>query len=112
MIGVFLYFSATCRKPIKGAAGRPILYGYPESPVSPATLERQEVERRIVPIKIQILVFLIVVVLLYLINVCVEDGSFAPFVALLDSLNPISDGEDGLLLQAETQDTPALSVQE
>ncbi|XP_019131266.1 LEM domain-containing protein 1 [Larimichthys crocea] len=103
---------ATCRKPIKGAAGRPILYGYPESPVSPATLERQEVERRIVPIKIQILVFLIVVVLLYLINVCVEDGSFAPFVALLDSLNPISDGEDGLLLQAETQDTPALSVQE
>lgn len=69
-------------------------------------------ERRIVPIKIQILVFLIVVVLLYLINVCVEDGSFAPFVALLDSLNPISDGEDGLLLQAETQDTPALSGQE
>ncbi|XP_035513116.1 LEM domain-containing protein 1 [Morone saxatilis] len=103
---------ATRRKPIKGAAGRPIQYVYPDTPASPTTQERQEVERRLVPIQIQILVFLIVVVLLYVIYACVEDNSFSPFVALLESLNQGSDGEEGLLLPAETQDTPALSGQE
>ncbi|XP_051281592.1 LEM domain-containing protein 1 isoform X4 [Dicentrarchus labrax] len=103
---------ATRRKPIKGAAGRPIQYVYPDTPASPTTQERRAVERRLVPIQIQILVFLIVVVLLYLIYACVEDNSFSPFVALLESLNQGSDGEEGLLLPAETQDTPALSGQE
>nr|XP_046253536.1 LEM domain-containing protein 1 isoform X13 [Scatophagus argus] len=99
---------ATRRRPIKGAAGRPIEYAYPDTPVSPTTLERREVERRLVPIHIQIIVFLAVVVLLYLINFCSEDSSFSPLVALLDSLNQGSDSEDGLLLQDETQDTPVL----
>ncbi|XP_037629434.1 LEM domain-containing protein 1 isoform X4 [Sebastes umbrosus] len=103
---------ATRRKPIKGAAGRPVQYAYPDTPTSPTTLERREVERRLVPIQIQILVFLIVACLLYIIYVCVEDNSFSPFVAFLDSLNQGSDGEEGLLLQAETQDKPALSGQE
>ncbi|XP_070824675.1 LEM domain-containing protein 1 [Chaetodon trifascialis] len=104
--------SATCRRPIKGAARRPIQYSYPDTPASPTTLERREVERRLVPIRIQILVFLILVVLLYFVNVCIEDHSFSPFVALLNSLNQWSDSEEGLLLQSETQDTPALSGQE
>ncbi|XP_070767288.1 LEM domain-containing protein 1 [Enoplosus armatus] len=82
---------ATRRRPIKGAAGRPIQYAYPDTPASPTTLERREVERRLVPIHIQILVFLIVACLLYLIYVCVEDNSFSPFVALLDSLNQESE---------------------
>ncbi len=69
-------------------------------------------QRRLVPIQIQILVFVIVACLLYLIYVCVEDSSFSPFLALLDSLNQGSDSEEGLLLQAETRDTPALSGQE
>ncbi|XP_053173998.1 LEM domain-containing protein 1 [Scomber japonicus] len=99
---------ATRRRPIKGAAGRPIQYAYPDTPSSPTTLERREVERRLVPIHIQILVFFIVASLLYLIYACIEDNSFSPFVALLDSLNQESDIEEGLLLQAETQDTPAL----
>ncbi|XP_067449002.1 LEM domain-containing protein 1 isoform X4 [Thunnus thynnus] len=102
---------ATRRRPIKGAAGRPIQYAYPDTPASPTTLERREVERRLVPIKIQILVFLIVAFLLYFIYACVEDNSFSPFVALLESLSQESENE-GLLVQVEIQDTAALSGQE
>jgi len=102
---------ATRRRPIKGAAGRPIQYAYPDTPASPTTLERREMERRLVPIKIQILVFLIVAFLLYFIYACVEDNSFSPFVALLESLSQESENE-GLLVQVEIQDTPALSGQE
>ncbi|XP_068189237.1 LEM domain-containing protein 1 isoform X1 [Antennarius striatus] len=100
---------ATCRKPIKGAAGRPIQHVYPDSPASPTTLERKEVERRLVPIYVQIVVFLVAVVLLYLINICVEDNSFNPLLALLDGLNEGWDSEEGLSLQAETQDAPSIS---
>ncbi|XP_032376134.1 LEM domain-containing protein 1 isoform X4 [Etheostoma spectabile] len=103
---------ATRRRPIKGAAGRPVQYAYPVTPVSPMTLEKREVERRLVPIQIQILVFLIVTCLLYFIYVCVEDNSFSSAVALLDSLYQQSDSQEGLLLQAETQDVPALSGQD
>uniref|UniRef100_A0A3B4VKV2 LEM domain containing 1 n=1 Tax=Seriola dumerili TaxID=41447 RepID=A0A3B4VKV2_SERDU len=109
---ISFYFSATRRRPIKGAAGRPVQYAYPDTAVSPTTLERREVERRLVPILIQVLVFLIVVCVLYLIYVCLWDTSFSPFVALLDSLNQMSDSEEGLLLQTEVQDTPAPSGQE
>ncbi|XP_054465806.1 LEM domain-containing protein 1 isoform X2 [Anoplopoma fimbria] len=100
---------ATRRRPIKGAAGRPVHYTHPDTPASPTTLERQEVERRLVPVQIQILVFIIVVCLLYLIYVCVEDNSFGTFVGLLDGLNQGLDSEKELSLQAETQDAPALS---
>ncbi|XP_031701292.1 LEM domain-containing protein 1 isoform X3 [Anarrhichthys ocellatus] len=100
---------ATRRRAIKGAAGRPVQYTYPDTPASPTTLERREVERRLVPVQIQILVFLIVVCLLYLIYVCVQDDSLSTFVALLDSLNQGTDSEEGLSLQAETRDAPALS---
>ncbi|KAM3872058.1 LEM domain-containing protein 1 [Diretmus argenteus] len=96
---------ATRRRSIKGAAGRPVVFKYPDTPVSPMTLERREVERRLVPIYIQILVFLIVTCLLYLIYLCVEDNSYNPFGALLDNLDQGSDGEDGLLLEPGTQDT-------
>uniref|UniRef100_A0A673CDB9 Zgc:92287 n=1 Tax=Sphaeramia orbicularis TaxID=375764 RepID=A0A673CDB9_9TELE len=84
-LGVCAYhFSATRRRPIKGAAGRPIQYVYPDTPVSPTTLERQEVERRLVPVYIQMFVFLIVACVLYFIYICVEDSSFSPLMALLD----------------------------
>ncbi|XP_029975607.1 LEM domain-containing protein 1 [Salarias fasciatus] len=59
----------TCRKPIKGAARRPVQYAYPDSPVSPATFERREVERRLVPMHIRILVFFFLVFILYIIYV-------------------------------------------
>uniref|UniRef100_UPI0037E97B56 LEM domain-containing protein 1 isoform X2 n=1 Tax=Semicossyphus pulcher TaxID=241346 RepID=UPI0037E97B56 len=103
---------ASRRRPIKGAAGRPIQYAYPDTPVSPTTLERREVERRLVPIQIQIVVFLTVACLLYLIYVFVEDNSFSSVIALLDSLNQESESVEELLLQAETQGTPQLSGQE
>ncbi|KAM3618048.1 uncharacterized protein V6R79_014439 [Siganus canaliculatus] len=103
---------ATCRRPIKGAAGRPIQYVHPDTPLSPVTLERREVERRLVPIHIQIVFFLVVVVLLYLINMWVEESSFDPFAALLDLLNQGLDAAESPLLQTETRDTPELSAQE
>ncbi|XP_051805275.1 LEM domain-containing protein 1 isoform X1 [Acanthochromis polyacanthus] len=66
---------ATCRRPIKGAAQRPIQYAYPDTPISPMTLQRQEVERRLVPIQIQIFVFLIVACIVYVLFVNVEDAA-------------------------------------
>lgn len=104
-------FSATPRRPIKGAAGRPIQYAYPDTPVSPTTAERREVDRRLVPVCVQILVFLLVVCILYLI--CVDlDNPLSPFVALLDSLYHGLGSEEGLLLQMEEQDTQAAYSQE
>lgn len=50
-------------------------------------------ERRLVPIHIQILVFLIVIVLLYLIYVVVEDSSLDSMMSLLDSPKQASDME-------------------
>ncbi|XP_028265611.1 LEM domain-containing protein 1 isoform X3 [Parambassis ranga] len=99
---------ATRRRPIKGAAQRPVQYGYPATPVSPATLERREMERRRVPIRIQILVFLIMACILYFIYVNLEDIC----VVLLDSLNQGFDSEDGYSLQAETEDTQVVSGQD
>ncbi|KAF0035713.1 hypothetical protein F2P81_011025 [Scophthalmus maximus] len=84
---------ATRRRPIRGAAGRPVQYLYPDTPVSPTSLERREVERRLVPLHIQIVVFLIVTCLLYLIFVCVDENSISPLVALLDGPNQGSDSE-------------------
>uniref|UniRef100_A0A3Q2NWZ5 LEM domain containing 1 n=1 Tax=Fundulus heteroclitus TaxID=8078 RepID=A0A3Q2NWZ5_FUNHE len=98
---------ATPRRPIKGAAQRPIQYAYPKTPVSPTTLERREVERRLVPIYIQILVFFTVVYVLYVISVIVEDGSSV--MPLLESLNQWSDSEEGSPALDETQDTHSAS---
>ncbi|KAM7411488.1 hypothetical protein PAMA_021465 [Pampus argenteus] len=103
---------ATRRRPIKGAAGRPIQYAYADIPASPTTLERREVESCLVPIHIQILVFFIMAFLLYFIYVCIEDDSFSPFAALVDSISHGSNNEEGRLLQAETHNTPALFGQE
>lgn len=101
-----LYFSATARRPIKGAAGRPIQHVHPDTPTTPRTLERQEVERRLVPIYIQILVFLIVVAVLYLISVFAEGSSLT---TLLDRLSLWSDGDEWHWNQAETKDPSALT---
>ncbi|KAM4738413.1 LEM domain-containing protein 1 [Anableps anableps] len=88
---------ATSRRPIKGAAQQPIQYTYPNTPVSPTTLERREVERRLVPIYVQVLVFFAVVCILYFISVNVENTNSV--VALLDSLNQWSDSEEEIPVQ-------------
>ncbi|CAB1329843.1 unnamed protein product [Coregonus sp. 'balchen'] len=92
--------AATRRRPIKGAAGRPVQFKYPDLPASPMTLQRRAVERRLVPLWVQILVFFIVACLLYLIYAAMEDSLDNPFVALQDNLSMGTETE-GLSLQAE-----------
>ncbi|XP_023861200.1 lamina-associated polypeptide 2, isoforms beta/delta/epsilon/gamma-like isoform X4 [Salvelinus sp. IW2-2015] len=89
---------ATCRRPIKGAAVRPVQFKYPDLPASPMTLQRQALERRLVPLWAQILVFLILTCLLYLIYSAMEHSSDHPFVAFLDNLSMGTETE-GLSLQ-------------
>ncbi|XP_076840411.1 LEM domain-containing protein 1 isoform X2 [Brachyhypopomus gauderio] len=95
--------TATKRRSIKGAAGRPVQFKYPETPMSPTSLERQEIRRRLVPLWVQIAVFLLVAVLLYLIYVSMENPSDNPLGALLDSLSQeaVSD-EDSLIPSSQS----------
>uniref|UniRef100_A0A3B4BRX8 LEM domain-containing protein n=1 Tax=Pygocentrus nattereri TaxID=42514 RepID=A0A3B4BRX8_PYGNA len=79
--------TATKRRSIKGAAGRPVQFKYLETPLSPATLERREIQHRLVPLWVQIVVFLLLAALLYLIYVSIEDPLENPFSVLLDSLS-------------------------
>uniref|UniRef100_A0A4W5P5E3 LEM domain containing 1 n=1 Tax=Hucho hucho TaxID=62062 RepID=A0A4W5P5E3_9TELE len=92
--------TATRRRPIKGAAGRPVQFKYPDLLASPMTLQRQALERRLVPLSVQILVFLILTCLFYLIYAAMEHSSYHPFVALLDNLSMGTETE-GLSLQAD-----------
>nr|XP_029478053.1 lamina-associated polypeptide 2, isoforms beta/delta/epsilon/gamma-like [Oncorhynchus nerka]XP_029478054.1 lamina-associated polypeptide 2, isoforms beta/delta/epsilon/gamma-like [Oncorhynchus nerka]XP_029478055.1 lamina-associated polypeptide 2, isoforms beta/delta/epsilon/gamma-like [Oncorhynchus nerka] len=78
---------ATCRRPIKGAAGQPVQFKYPDLPASPMTLQRRALARCLVPLWAQILVFLILTCLLELIYSAMEHSSDHPFVALLDNLS-------------------------
>lgn len=55
----------------------------PTTPTSPTTMERREVEHRLVPVYIQILFFLFVVVVLY-VSAFTEDGSFTNLLDCLD----------------------------
>ena len=66
------------------------------------SLERRELERRLVPIKIQILVFFVLAFIIYFIYIHVEDSGTV--LTLLDSLNQWSDSVDEVLFQDETQD--------
>uniref|UniRef100_A0A3B3BDK6 LEM domain containing 1 n=1 Tax=Oryzias melastigma TaxID=30732 RepID=A0A3B3BDK6_ORYME len=100
---------ATPRRPIKGAAQRPIQYSLPHTLVSPVTLERREVERRLVSIHIQILFFVFVACIIFFIYVNVQDSTV---LALLDSLSHCFDKEGGTLLLPETEDTQALYEQD
>ncbi|XP_077436428.1 uncharacterized protein LOC144060595 isoform X3 [Vanacampus margaritifer] len=71
--------SATCRRPIKGAAGRLVEYNRPKLPASPTTLERREIDHRMVPVQIRIVVFVVVAFLLFFI---VESEPLGPLLAL------------------------------
>ncbi|XP_043080687.1 LEM domain-containing protein 1 isoform X2 [Puntigrus tetrazona] len=79
---------ATKRRPIKGAAGRPVQFKYPEMPLlSPTTLERQEIQQRLVPLWVQVVVFLLVICLLYFIYSSMEEPLSNPFTDLLEGLH-------------------------
>ncbi|XP_023812535.1 lamina-associated polypeptide 2, isoforms beta/gamma isoform X8 [Oryzias latipes] len=101
----------TPRRPIKGAAQRPVQYSYsyPDTLVSPVTLERREVERRLVSIHIQILFFFFVACILFYIYVNVQDSTV---LALLDSFSHCFDKEGWAFLQPGTEGTQAVCKQD
>ncbi|XP_066529215.1 LEM domain-containing protein 1 isoform X7 [Hoplias malabaricus] len=101
---------ATKRRPIKGAAGRPVQFKYPETPLSPATLEKREIQRRLVPLWVQIIVFLLVTALLYFIYISMEDQLENPFSALLDSLSEETVTEEVSLIPSCSQDVHTSEV--
>ncbi|XP_061841365.1 lamina-associated polypeptide 2-like isoform X3 [Nerophis lumbriciformis] len=72
--------SVACRRPIKGAAGRPVRYQ--RRPVSPRTEDRKEVECGLVPVQVQFVVFVFLAVLLFV----VEDQSLSPLLVLVYNL--------------------------
>lgn len=47
-------------------------FKYPEIPLSPSTLERREIQRHMVPLWVQIVVFLLVAALLYFVYILIE----------------------------------------
>ncbi|XP_059919027.1 LEM domain-containing protein 1 isoform X5 [Gadus macrocephalus] len=103
--------TATCRRPIKGAAGRPVLYKYPDAPpTSPMTLERREVDARLVPVYAQVLVFLAIACLLYLVYACMEENPYHPLLPLLDGLSEALESQEegpvGLAHPGDPADTP------
>ena len=80
-------------------------------------MERQELERFLVPLWVQVVAFLSIVCLLYLIYACVEDSLDNPFGAFLENLSlktgdvevSLESGvEERLLLKAEPADTQVL----
>ncbi|XP_061112778.1 LEM domain-containing protein 1 isoform X4 [Conger conger] len=99
--------AATRRRPIKGAAGRPVQYKYPDTPLSPPSLERLELQQRLVPVWVQALVFLGVAALLYLIYGAMEDSLEGPFSALLDNLSQGAGPAEEAPPLPELQDSPA-----
>ncbi|KAJ8016749.1 hypothetical protein DPEC_G00010590 [Dallia pectoralis] len=88
--------AATRRRPIKGAAGRPVDFKYPGIFASPMAQQRQAVERHLVPLWVQILVFLILGCLLYVIYAAMEISLDNPFVTLLDNLSMATEKEMSL----------------
>uniref|UniRef100_A0A3B3SL48 LEM domain containing 1 n=1 Tax=Paramormyrops kingsleyae TaxID=1676925 RepID=A0A3B3SL48_9TELE len=104
--------SATCRRPIKGAAGRPVQFKYPDTPSSPGTKERRELQRHLVPTWIQMLVFLLVAFLFYLIFSAMQGVPDSPSAVLLHR-----SGHEGELLGdlssfATSEDPPLVSGEE
>ncbi|XP_047016374.1 LEM domain-containing protein 1 isoform X2 [Ictalurus punctatus] len=96
--------TATKRRSIKGAAGRPVQFKYPETPLSPASLERREIRQHLVSLWVQVVVFFLVAALLYFIYVSMEEPLENPFSVLLNgpSHEPSS---DDLALVPNSQDT-------
>ncbi|KAK0152680.1 Lamina-associated polypeptide 2, isoforms beta/delta/epsilon/gamma [Merluccius polli] len=104
---------ATSRRPIKGAAGRPVQYKYPDvPPASPLTLERREVERRLVPFYIQLLVFLALACVLNLVFICMEDSWYNPLLPLLEGLSEVTGSEEGQTAGQTTADPVDLLAQD
>ncbi|XP_041091791.1 lamina-associated polypeptide 2-like isoform X2 [Polyodon spathula] len=102
--------SATRRRPIKGAAGRPVQFKYSELVTqAPATGDQKpSVSGHLVPIWAQIAVFIVIAGFLFLIYHSMEANQDNPFSSFLQ--NP-SQGEE-ILQEAQDTQPPPLAVQE
>ncbi|XP_053499704.1 LEM domain-containing protein 1 isoform X2 [Ictalurus furcatus] len=96
--------TATKRRSIKGAAGRPVQFKYPETPLSPASLERREIRQRLVSLWVQIVVFFLVAALLYFIYISMEEPLENPFSVFLNGPSQEPSNDD-LALVPNSQDT-------
>ncbi|XP_067860702.1 lamina-associated polypeptide 2, isoforms beta/delta/epsilon/gamma-like [Heptranchias perlo] len=94
--------SATCRRPIRGAAGRPIEFMFKDAlprrplpklqPVTQVKLEKSK-SRRSVPIWVQIVVLLIVAFFLFLVYQAMETNKGNPFPVIPEgSIESAADG--------------------
>ncbi|XP_057675616.1 lamina-associated polypeptide 2, isoforms beta/gamma-like isoform X2 [Corythoichthys intestinalis] len=72
--------NVTCRRPIKGAAGRPIQFNNKKSTFHPTSMGRREMDQQMVPVYIQFVMFLIVAFLLFAI---VESEPLTPLLAVV-----------------------------
>nr|XP_008109039.1 PREDICTED: thymopoietin isoform X4 [Anolis carolinensis] len=92
--------SASCRRPIKGAAGRPVDHGdfrldepysskyitkYVTSGLSDVKAEKPTVKKRSIPLWIKFLLFIVVAVFLFLVYQCMETNQGNPFSQLIGS---------------------------
>ncbi|XP_060633256.2 thymopoietin isoform X5 [Anolis sagrei] len=92
--------SASCRRPIKGAAGRPVDHGdfhldetysskyiskYATSGLSNVKTEKPTVKKRSIPLWIKFLLFIVVAVFLFLVYQSMETNQGNPFSQLIGS---------------------------
>lgn len=100
--------AATRRRPIKGAAGRPVKFQYPDTPMSPNTADQQEVQHRQVPLWVQLLIFLILTLLLYVTYLAIEDTAENPVTLLLGSLNQVAEAVEEQLAAPSGEEAPMM----
>ncbi|XP_058860882.1 lamina-associated polypeptide 2, isoforms beta/delta/epsilon/gamma-like [Acipenser ruthenus] len=112
--------SATRRRPIKGAAGRPVQFKYSELVTqSPATGDQKPpASRHLIPIWVQIAVFIAIAGFLFLIYHSMEANQDNPFSSYLENPSQVEEMlQEALTPPPETQETqdtppPPLAVQE
>ncbi|KAK6472071.1 lamina-associated polypeptide 2 [Huso huso] len=112
--------SATRRRPIKGAAGRPVQFKYSELVTqAPATGDQKPpASRHLVPIWVQIAVFIAIAGFLFLIYHSMEANQDNPFSSYLENPSQVEEMlQEALTPPPETQETqdtppPPLAVQE
>lgn len=84
-------------------------FKYPDTPLSPNSEDQQEVQRRQVPLWVQLVIFLIVTLLLYVIYSAMEDSLENPLTLLLEGLNQAAEVIEGELAAPAVEDTPSVA---
>lgn len=87
-------------------------FKYPDTPLSPNSVDQQEVQRRQVPLWVQLVIFLIVSVLLYATYAAMEDSLENPLTLLLDGLSQAAEVIEGELAAPGIEDAPSMAATE